>query len=457
MQKISVLQKNQIITIAISGMTADGSGVGRYEGFAVFVPNTAVGDTAEVKIIKVLKSYAIGRLEFLINPSPDRIETECAASSQCGGCVFRHISYGAELQIKDGVVRDAFTRIGGLTPSFEPILASPQINGYRNKAQYPVGIQNGETVCGFYAKRSHRIVPAMSCMLSPAVFKTILNDIMAYVLKNNIQPYDEHRHTGLLRHIFLRRGHYSGQMQVCFVVKRRCDQLFHSLAEQLMEKHAFIKSIVLNINPDKTNVIMGKRSVTLRGSDTVSDRLCGIEVSLSPLSFYQVNTPQAERLYGIAADYAQLSGVETVLDLYCGTGTIGMSMAGNAAQVIGVELVEQAVEDARKNADRNGIHNVRFICAGAADAARQLEQEGIHPDVVVLDPPRKGCEKAVLKTAAKMCPSRIVMISCSPATAARDCALLKREGYQSLKVRAVDMFPRTGHVECVVLMSRVKD
>ena len=451
-KEVKMLRRNQKVTIDITGMTAEGSGVGRHEGFAVFVPDTAVGDTAEVKIVKVLKSYAFGRLEQLLTPSADRIKPTCATSSQCGGCVFRHISYEAELKLKDGFVREAFTRIGGLTPEFEPVLASPEIDGYRNKAQFPVGMQDKEAVCGFYAKRSHRIVPSEGCALSPPEFDAVLRDTMAYLRENDIQPYDEKTHTGLVRHIFLRRGHYSKEMQVCIVAKNRCDRLFEPLAAQLVDKYAFIKSVVLNINSQKTNVIMGKQCVTLRGSDTISDRLCGIQVSLSPLSFYQVNTPQAECLYSIAADYAQLSGTQTVLDLYCGTGTIGLSMADSAAQIIGVESVQQAIEDARFNAMQNGITNARFICADAAVAAEQLASEGISPDVVVLDPPRKGCEIAVLDTVAQMRPSRIVMISCNPATAARDCAIFARGGYEPVKVRAVDMFPRTGHVECVVLM-----
>ncbi len=438
-------------------MTSEGSGVGRVDGLAVFVPQTAVGDVAEIKIVKVLKNYAYGIVKRLIAPSPDRIMPDCDVFSQCGGCAFRHVRYDAELRIKDGFVRDAFARIGGLSPEFEPILGSAQTNGYRNKAQYPVGLIDGKPVCGFYAKRSHRIVPAVRCALQPKEFEPILSHIMAYVRARHISVYDEKTGKGLLRHICLRMGAYSRQLQIVLVVSKRCDGVFETLAAQLAHSFKDIKSVVLNINAKNTNVIMGSECFTLFGGGTISDTMCGLNINLSPLSFYQVNTRQAEHLYGIAKDYAQLGGGETVLDLYCGTGTIGLGLASHARQIIGVETVEQAVRDAQENARNNGIVNARFICADAAQAAKKLQSEKALPDVVVLDPPRKGCDREVLQTVAGLAPSRIVMISCNPATAARDCAILEQAGYRTVRARAVDLFPRTVHVETVVLMSRVKE
>lgn len=452
-----MVNKNQVISLKITGMTAEGSGVGRHDGMAVFVPQTAIGDTAEVRIVKLLKSYAFGIVQRIEEPSADRTDADCAVFSQCGGCVFRHISYQAELRIKDGFVRDAFTRIGGLSAEFEPILGCEDITEYRNKAQYPVGKTNGEAVCGFYASRSHRIVPSSGCALQPALFSQIVSDIMTYVRDKNIKPYDEKTGKGLLRHIYLRRGAHSGQVQVCLVITKTSEAVFAELTNTLSQKYNSIKSIVLNINDKKTNVILGQKCVTLYGSDTIADTMCGIELSLSPLSFYQVNTVQAEKLYGIAGEYAKLSGKETLLDLYCGIGTIGLSLASQAKEIIGVESVKQAVLNARENAKRNGITNARFIHADATQAAQQLLQEGVSPDVVVLDPPRKGCDKSALDAVASMSPSRIVMVSCNPATAARDCAILDAAGYSTVRARAVDLFPRTGHVETVVLMSRVKE
>ena len=450
-----MLTKNQIVTLEITGMTTEGNGVGRHEGFAVFVPLTVVGDTAEVQLTKVLRSYAFGILHKLLIPSPDRIESDCPVFERCGGCVFRHMTYEAECAVKEGFVRDAFTRIGKLSPVFEPILPCGQVDGYRNKAQYPAGVgADGQAVCGFFAPRSHRIVPFTDCRLQPAVFAQVTDAVMAYVHERDIPPYDEAAHKGLLRHIYLRQGAHSGQMQVCLVVTKRCEREFAPLAEALMEQFDFVESVVLNINTERTNVILSSRCKTLAGSDVIADTMCGNRIRLSPLSFYQVNTVQAERLYGIVGEYAALTGGETVLDLYCGAGTIGLSLAHRAGTVIGVESVAQAVENARENAAANGIANARFICADAADAAARLRKEGVSPDVVVLDPPRKGCDEALLRTVADMRPSRIVMVSCNPATAARDCALLKGMGYTAARVRAVDMFARTGHVETVALLTK---
>lgn len=445
--------KNDIVTLTITGMTAEGNGVGRSDGFAVFVPRTAVGDTVEVKLVKVLRSYAFGIVVRMLTPSPDRIEPDCPVFSRCGGCVFRHISYEAELSIKEGFVSDAFTRIGGLSPLFEPILPAPHTDHYRNKAQYPVGAgENGKLVCGFFAPRSHRIVPLTHCPLQPEEFGDIVGEALRLAEIHHIPAYDEQTHTGVLRHLYLRRGWHSGEIQFCFVATK-AHPAFSKIGELLMSKFPVISSIILNLNPTRTNVILGKRCQTLTGKDTIADTMCGVGVELSPLSFYQVNTEQAERLYGLAREYAALSKEETLLDLYCGTGIIGLSMAADVRQLIGVDIVPDAIENARANAEKAGISNARFLCGDAAEAADTLRSEDIVPDCIVLDPPRKGCSPELLHTIAAMSPSRVVMISCNPATAARDCALLADLGYRCERVRAVDMFPRTGHVEAVIMMT----
>ncbi len=457
-----MLKKNEIYEAEITGMTTEGSGVARIENIAVFVPMTAVGDRLRVKIVKVLKSYAFGIIEELLAPAAERCEADCPVFRQCGGCVFRHVTYDAELKYKEDFVRDAFTRIGRISPVFEPILGSEAALGhpdtgrpsaYRNKAQYPIAMQDGKLVCGFYARHSHRVIPFMECLLQPQEFTEILQYLMPKLQNAGISAYDEQSHTGLLRHIYLRRGAHSGQIALCFVVRKSIRRNVQGLLADLQERFPAIVSITENINPDKTNVILGKTTQVLAGKPVISDTMCGNEIEISPQSFYQVNTCQAERLYGIAKDYAQLSGGELLLDLYCGAGTIGLSMADRAGKVIGAEVIPQAVENAKENAVRNGVKNAEFFCGDAGEIAQQLQKQGTAPDVVVLDPPRKGCDMAAIEAVAQMSPDRIVMVSCNPSTAARDAALFTERGYIVEKVRAVDLFPGTSHVECVVLMS----
>ncbi len=483
-----MLRKNEIYEAEITGMTTEGSGVARIENVAVFVPMTAVGDRLRVKIVKVLKSYAFGIIEELLAPAAERCEPDCPVFRQCGGCVFRHVTYDAELKYKEDFVRDAFTRIGRLSPEFEPILGSEAALGhldprqasargegravpgydtagtcqrrpaaYRNKAQYPIAMQDGKLVCGFYARHSHRVIPFTECLLQPQEFTEILQYLMSKLQNTGISAYDEQSHTGLLRHIYLRRGAHSGQIALCFVVRKSIRRKVQGLLADLQERFPAIVSITENINPDKTNVILGKTTQVLAGKPVISDTMCGNEIEISPQSFYQVNTCQAERLYGIAKEYAQLSGGELLLDLYCGAGTIGLSMADRAGKVIGAEVIPQAVENAKENAIRNGVKNAEFFCGDAGEIAQQLQKQGTAPDVVVLDPPRKGCDMAAIEAVAEMSPKRIVMVSCNPSTAARDAALFTERGYTVEKVRAVDLFPGTSHVECVVLMSRNKE
>ncbi len=450
------MKKNETITLEITGMTAEGNGVGRSgDGMAVFVPLTAVGDVIDCKIVKVTKSYAYGIIDRIIAPSPDRTESGCPVSAKCGGCTFRHMSYSAELAVKDKLVRDAFLRLGGFSDiPFEDICGGDE-DFYRNKAQYPVAEQNGKLICGFYSKRSHRVVPFTDCRLQPKVFGDITSECLRLANEKNIPAYSEENGSGVLRHIYIRRGFHSGEIMVCFVVKdksRRND--FSRIAKKLSDRFGDIKSVILNVNPKNTNVIMGTENITLYGSNEITDILCGKTITLSPMSFYQVNTAQAERLYRCGMDYAELTGNETVLDLYCGAGTIGLAFSDKAKKIIGCEIVPEAIENAKKNAELNKVKNAEFYCGDAGELAAKLADEGTVPDIAVIDPPRKGCEKLTLDSLVRMSPAKIVMISCNPATAARDAKYLAENGYSLKKARAFDLFPRTGHIETVVLLSK---
>ena len=450
-----MLKKNDIIELEITDITNEGNGVGHYEGIAVFVPLTAVGDRISCRIVKVNKSFCYGIIEKLIVPSDKRTDTDCSVYKQCGGCSFRHFSYEEECRLKNSFVKETFRRIGGLEPEFEPFVGAENISHYRNKAQYPVAEQNGVAVCGFYAKRSHRVCQNMDCALQPVIFAGIVSDIMSYVNSERIRAYNEEQGTGLLRHIYLRRGEHSGQIMLCLVVTdiTACS-CFDTLFKELPEKYTDIKSIVLNENSRSTNKILGEKNKTVYGSETIEDIMCGNRITISPLSFYQVNTIQAERLYAKAQEYAVLSHDTTLLDLYCGAGTIGLSMVGNVKKLIGVEVIPQAIDNAKLNALNNDILNAEFICGDAGKTAKILFDRGERPDVIIADPARKGCTRDTLEYMRKMSPERIVMISCNPATAARDCAILGELGYRTVKGTGFDLFPRTTHVECVVLMSR---
>lgn len=451
------MNKNDIIELKIESVSSDGNGVGKYEGMAVFVPNTAPGDVISCRIVKVCKSYCFGIIDKLITPSPDRSDNDiCPVSAKCGGCIFRHMDYSAELREKDNIVRNAFSRLGKLDIPFEDILGCESPERYRNKAQYPLTYSDGKAVCGFYAPRSHRVIPCSDCVLQPEIFSDITKEICSYIDKKHIPLYDEKSGSGLVRHIYLRRGFHSGEIMVCLIVTAPKVNLFNELGDILTEKFPDIKSFVLNINPKNTNVITGERCITVKGSDNITDIMCGRKIKISPLSFYQVNTAQAERLYGIAREYAQLKGGETLLDLYCGAGTVGLSMADAAGRLIGGEIIPQAVENAKENARLSGIENCEFICGDAGKIAAELAEKNIRPDVIVIDPPRKGADELTLSSIVKMSPERVVMISCNPATAARDAAYLCAHGYKAERARAVDMFPRTGHVETVCLLSKLK-
>ena len=453
------LQKNQILTLRIERLSSDGSGVAHSaDGEAVFVPGTAPGDEARVRIVKDCGRYAFGILDELLTPSPDRIPVDCPVAGPCGGCSLRHLDYAAELRAKQESVLDAFRRIGGLEVPVLDILPSPEVDRYRNKVQFPVGVdKNGAPCIGFYAGRTHRIVPCPDCKLQPGVLNEIGNALCAFFAQQGIRPYDEQSGKGLVRHIFLRRGAHSGQIMVCLVCTRAKLPHAEQLCTALREQFPAISTILLNVNAKNTNVILGGENHILYGPGYIEDTLCGVPVRLGPLSFYQVNTLAAERLYGVASQYAQLTPDDTLLDLYCGMGTIGLSMADQCRELIGVEIVPEAIESAKANAARMGetvAAKSRFFCADAGQAATQLAAEGLHPDIVMLDPPRKGCDEATLSAVVRMAPRRVVYVSCNPATAARDAAWLEKNGYHAEKVQPVDLFPRTKHVETVVLLSK---
>ena len=451
-----MVNKNDIVRLEITGFTNEGNGVGRADEMVVFVPFTAVGDIIDCKIVKVKRTYAYGIIHRIITPAKSRIEPVCNVFKKCGGCSFCHVSYDEELKIKEGFVKDSFERIGKLEVDFEPILSCEKTENYRNKAQYPVGEKEGMLVCGFFARRSHRVIDHAGCILQPEFFRDIADFSLEWCGKNHLKAYDEITGKGDVRHIYIRKGEHSGEIMLCLVVTRKNAGDFKAFASEAHEKFPQIKSVVININSKNTNVILGKEWVTLFGSGFITDSMCGRAFRISPSSFYQVNTVQAERLYMIAKEYANLKAGESLLDLYCGVGTIGMCVAKEDTKLLGVEIIPQAIENAKENAKVNGFKNAEYYCGDAGEIADKLLKEGRTPDVIIADPARKGCDGLSLESMVKMSPKRIVMISCNHATAARDCAYLCDHGYEIVRARAVDLFPRTNHVECVVLMTKVQ-
>ena len=449
-----MVNKNDDIKLTITGYTSEGGGVGKYDGQAIFVENTALGDEILCHIIKAKKNYAIGKIAKILKPSDSRVEPECLAFKSCGGCSFAHISYEEELRLKEQKVEDAFLHIGGLSPEFEEIIPSPSVKRYRNKAQYPVKRDNGILNIGFYAKKSHRVIDGGDCLLQPEDFTQITEIIRAYINKNNVTVYNETIGKGLIRHVYLRKAFATGEIMVCIVINGSSLPYSDALIESLKAVHGF-KTLVINKNRNNTNVVLGDESDAIYGDGYITDVLCNIKVKISPLSFYQVNHDGAQLLYGKAMEYASLTGKEDILDLYCGTGTIGLSMAHKVKSLVGVEIIPQAIEDAKENAKINNITNATFICNDATPAAQELQAQGIKPQVVILDPPRKGCSEEVLNTVATISPQRIVYVSCDPATLARDAKRLQALGYNTEKVTPVDMFPRTAHVETVALFQQL--
>ena len=444
-------RKNQVCDLRIEGYSSDGDGIARLNGMAVFVKGAIAGERCRVKLLKVGKSAAWGRIEQVVTPSPARIRPDCPHYPRCGGCALRHMTYEEELRFKRQRVEDALRRIGGLDLPVEVIHGAAHPQRYRNKAQFPVSGKNGVQI-GFYRARSHDVIDVPDCLIQDRAANAAARAVKDWMTRKHVPAYDEVTHTGLIRHVYVRTSR-AGEALICILANG--DRLPHevSLVEALRTAVPEAVGVVLGINTEKTNVILGKRYRTLWGQDFLYDTLCSLSFKLSVPSFFQVNPEQTEVLYQKAAEFAGLTGAETVVDLYCGTGTISLVLARHAGQVIGAEIVPAAVEDARENARRNGLDNAEFLCADAKQAAAELARRGLRPDVISVDPPRKGMAEEVIDSIVSMAPARVVYVSCDPATLARDCARFAQRGYQALRAEAVDMFPRTHHVETVCLLT----
>lgn len=499
-------KKNDYVTVKIEDIGTEGEGIGKIDGFTLFVKDAVVGDLVEAKILKPKKNYAYARLEKVLEPSPFRVTPKCTFYRQCGGCQLQSLSYEKQLEFKQQKIRNNLIRIGGFAPEYvdermEPIVGMEEPFYYRNKAQYPVGTdKNGEIITGFYAGRTHDIIANTECHLGVPENKEILEIILDYMKQNGVTAYDEATGQGLVRHVLIRKGFTSGELMVCLVINQKVTRVsrvnkarnagngsvsgakgstigeFLPAQSRLLERLAKVEgmtSVSVSINTEKTNVIMGKEIHTIWGEPTISDTIhvrdmqkegypfTGDELvfKISPLSFYQVNPVQTEKLYSLALEYAGLTGQETAWDLYCGIGTISLFLAKKAGQVYGVEIVPQAIEDARENAKRNNIDNATFFVGKAEEVLPEFYERGgedtmLHPDVIVVDPPRKGCDEACLSTMLKMQPERIVYVSCDSATLARDLKILSEGGYEVKKVRGVDQFGMTVHCETVVSLFR---
>lgn len=454
------IKKNDLIELKIEDVTFDGNGIGKIDGMVVFVPNCAVGDSLKVKILKVKKNYAFAKIESYIKKSKDRIDIDCENAGKCGGCAFRHINYEAELKLKESRVKDAIERIGGIKDlKIEKIIGSKRVDNYRNKAQLPICKNKyGQYELGFFAPHSHRVIDCKNCFLHPPIFNDIIRAFKFWATQTKASVYDEKTGKGKLRHLYIRIAESTGEIMVCIVTNSVRLENEKQLVEDLKKCSKNIVSIVINSNFDNTNVILGQDNRVIWGKPYITDIMCGLKFNISPNSFYQVNKLQAKKLYSLARRYADLNSDEILLDLYCGTGTIGLTMAKDCKKLIGVEIVEQAIENAKANAKVNHIENSEFICADALKSVEILLKKGELPDVVVIDPPRKGCSEDLIHIITeKLLPKRVVYVSCDPATLARDLKIFKTKNYEPRVLTPVDMFPRTSHVETVVLMSKVKE
>lgn len=451
------MKKNDIVTVMIEDISSEGLGVGRSNGLTLFVKDTIIGDVAEVKVMKMKKTYGFARLMRLIGEGTDRIEPPCPAAKQCGGCQIQAMSYEAQLRFKENKVRNNLVRIGKFeNPPMEPIIGMQEPFRYRNKAQFPIGMdREGRLIAGFYAGRTHAIIECRDCLLGMPVNERILKQVLAHMERHHIAPYDEQTGAGLVRHVMTRIGFATGQIMVCLVINGDTLPYEKELTDSLAQISG-MTSIMLNINKENTNVIMGRKGKLLWGQEYIEDTIGDVRFRISPLSFYQVNPRQTEKLYGKALEYAGLTGEETVWDLYCGIGTISLFLAQKAKHVYGVEIVPEAIRDAKQNAELNGMKNAEFFVGKAEDVLpEKYEKEGIFADVIVVDPPRKGCEESVLDTMVKMQPKRIVYVSCDSATLARDLKYLCEREYRLEKVCPVDMFGNSVHVETVCVLSKL--
>jgi 23S rRNA (uracil1939-C5)-methyltransferase len=453
-----LMKKNDLFELEITGMTHEGLGVGKKDGKVVFVNGAIDGETVLAKVIKTTKKYAVAKTEKWIQKSADRQEPFCQVYKRCGGCSLQHMTYPKQLEFKRQVVIDNLERIGGFEGvQVNPVIGMDEPLHYRNKAQYPVGNSDTGAVAGFYARRTHDIIDSARCDIQDPDSKAACNMIIRKIMELGITVYDEKTGNGILRHIVTRIAKATGDMMIILVVTTQSIPNIKQLIQYLTEKNPMIKSIVLNINTRKDNVIFGRKVLTVYGDDTLLDKLGPFWFHISPLSFYQVNPAQTVVLYEKVLEFAGLTGSETVYDLYCGIGTISLFLAQKAKTVIGVEVVEEAVQTAIKNAELNNIQNTEFHSGLAEEVVPKLYHQRKKADVVVVDPPRKGCDKKLLETMVQMQPKRIVYVSCNPSTLARDIKYLASSGYCIDEVQPVDMFPWTEHVECVTLMSRVKD
>ena len=448
-----MLTKHQLYEAVITDYTSEGQGVAKVDGCAVFIPNAICGERVLIRIEKAQKTWAAGKIVELLEKSPHRVNRECPVAKLCGGCDFWHMDYEEESRLKAERVKNCLNRIGGENLECVPILAAPECHGYRNKAQYPVSSKKNRAYAGFFRAGTHQVVENQRCLILPEEADRVKDAVADYVNQFRIPAYDEVAHKGLLRHIYVRRGAVSKQILVCLVVNGRKLPHIPELIDRLKKIPGFT-TLVLSVNTKKGNAVLGDEFITLYGPGYIEDTLCGLNFRLSPRSFYQVNHDQAERLYKAALEQAEITRNDTVLDLYCGVGTITLAMAGAAGKVIGVEVIPQAVEDAKDNAKRNGIQNADFFCGDAGQAALELEQKGIKADVVVVDPPRKGLNADTIEALHRFAPRRIVYVSCDPATLARDVALLKERGYFVKNAMAADLFPRCSHVESIVCLVR---
>jgi len=471
------MKKNDRFVLKIEDMGENGEGIGRLDGYIWFVKDAVIGDVIEAGVTKMKKQYGFARLIRVIEPSEYRTEERCPSARRCGGCQIQAVDYQEQLRLKEKKVYNNLKRIGGLSslllPSgeetteqtkeeternavvMEPIIGMENPWRYRNKAQFPFGRnKDGRIVTGFYAGRTHDIVEQEDCLLGVEENREILSIIRNFMEEYKIEPYNEETHRGLVRHVLIRKGFQTGELMVCLVINGRKLPGQQALTEHLLEIPG-MTSISLNVNQEKTNVILGKELINLWGEGHITDYIGAVQYRISPLSFYQVNPVQTERLYGTALEYAGLTGNETVWDLYCGIGTISLFLAQKAKQVYGVEIVPQAIDDARENARLNHMENVEFFVGKAEEVLpEQYERNQIYADVIVVDPPRKGCDEKCLETIVKMSPNRVVYVSCNSSTLARDVKYLEERGYRTERVRCVDMFPHSGHVETVVKLKK---
>ena len=448
-----MLIKNQIYEAVITDYTAEGQGVAHIEGCAVFIPNAIAGEKCTVRIEVAKKNWAAGKMVEILERSPHRINRVCPVAKLCGGCDFHHMDYEEETRLKAERVRQCLNRLGGENLEKVEILAAEDTTCYRNKAQYPVSAKSGKAYAGFFKAGTHQVIENDRCGILPREMDDVKNTVIAWMNRHKVTAYDEAAHAGLVRHIYVRRGAVSEQVLVCLAINSRSIPKASALIDELKKIPGFA-TLVLSVNTKKGNAVLGDEFITLYGPGYIEDTLCGLNFRLSPRSFYQVNHTQAQRLYEAAIAQAQITKDDTVLDLYCGVGTITLCMARAAGKVIGVEVVEQAVADAWDNAQRNGIENGSFFCGDAGQAALELEKNGVKADVVVVDPPRKGLNADTIEALARFAPRRIVYVSCDPATLGRDVALLKEKGYRVLNALACDLFPRTVHVESIICLER---